>query len=495
MKEIKTMTFDELAVARREVNDKLGALYQNAANRELKDEEKQDELNLTRELKQINEQMSLLNRESEHEKAMGDQRAATVQAQLRELLQDVRTNPGKAQREILLNAGSNSDGSSNTTANIAASGAINLTIHDLIPTLHEGLGLPQGLNIVTGVEGNEIWPVSINDVEMEEVGEIEALSDQVLNFANITPTVRRVGLTVPISNMAIDNAAFDLMAFVQSKFTIAMREYWAKKIYSRAPWVGNKGAFAGLAPQGVITLGSGDTYKQILKAVAEFSDKGFFEGNVCLSMDRVTEAELMATPKIPGAAGGFVIENGKCCGYPYTVSHYVNTEFGTDGKLVAGKGRYILIGYYEWFAAQTHGVVRLTIDSTSQAVAKRNLTAVTLNLAASMTDLSTKINGANGETQAFGCYAVLDAPTTPEVLAGEHAVFMGKSSTHTLTAVCNVPNAVITYAVTTALSGTSVNSGTGVITTGTTAGTAVITVTATLPNDSTVTDTVSVIVE
>ena len=495
MKEIKTMTFDELDVARREVNDKLGALYQNAANRELKDEEKQDELNLTRELKQINEQMSLLNRESEHEKALGDQRAATVQAQLRELLQDVRTNPGKAQREILLNAGSNSDGSSNTTANIAASGAINLTIHDLIPTLHEGLGLPQGLNIVTGVEGNEIWPVSINDVEMEEVGEIEALSDQVLNFANITPTVRRVGLTVPISNMAIDNAAFDLMAFVQSKFTIAMREYWAKKIYSRAPWVGNKGAFAGLAPQGVITLGSGDTYKQILKAVAEFSDKGFFDGNVCLSMDRVTEAELMATPKIPGAAGGFVIENGKCCGYPYTVSHYVNTEFGTDGKLVAGKGRYILVGYYEWFAAQTHGPVRLTIDSTSQQVAKRNLTAVTLNLAASMTDLSTKINGANGETQAFGCYAVLDAPTTPEVLAGEHAVFMGKSSTHTMTAVCNVPNAVITYAVTTALSGTSVNSSTGVITSGSTAGTAVITVTATLPDESTVTDTVSVIVE
>jgi hypothetical protein len=111
-----------------------------------------------------------------------------------------------------------------------------------------------------------------------------------------------------------------------------------------------------------------------------------------------------------------------------------------------------------------------------------------------MTDLSTKINGAGGVTQAFGCYAVLDAPTTPEVLAGEHAVFMAKNATHTLTAVCNVPNAVITYAVTTALSGTSVNSSTGVITAGSTAGTAVITVTATLPDESTVTDTVSVVV-
>ena len=493
MKDYKQMTFDELAAAKREANDKLGELYVKAANRELKEEEKQEELNLTRELKMIKLAIDDVNATDAHERNMGEHRSEAMCAQLRELLQDCRTNPGKAQREILLAPGNNSDGTSNVTGNITASGAINLTIHDLIPTLHEGLGLPDGLNIVTGVEGNEIWPVSINDVEMEEVGEIEALSDQVLNFANITPTVRHVGLTVPISNMAIDNAAFDLMGFVQSKFTIAMREYWAKKIYSRAPWVGNKGAFAGLAPQGVITIGN-DTYKQILKAVAEFSDKGFFEGNVCLSMDRVTEAELMATPKIAGAAGGFVIENGKCCGYPYTVSHYVNTEFNADGKLVAGKGRYLLVGYYEWFAAQTHGAVRMTIDSTSQAVAKRNLTAVTLNLAASMTDLSTKINGANGKTQAFGCYAVLDAPTTPEVLAGEHAVLMGKGETHTLTAVCNVPNAVITYAVTTALSGTSVNSSTGVITAGSTAGTAVITVTATLPDESTVTDTVSVVV-
>jgi len=490
MKEIKTMTFDELKVARRELNDKLGELYSKAANREFKEDEKQEEINLTRELKQINEQMSAMNREFEHENAMGERRRETQSAQFREMLQDVRRNPGKAHREILLAPGNNSDGSSNVSANIDASGAINLTIHELIPTLHEGLGLPEGLNIITGVTGNEIWPVSVNDVEMEEVGEIEALSDQVLNFNNITPTVRRIGLTVPVSNMAIDNAAFDLMAFVQSKFAIAMREYWAKKIYSRAEWAGNKGAFSDLAPVGVINLGSGDEYKQILKAVAEFSDKGFFEGEVCLSMDRVTEAELMATPKIKGAAGGFVIENGRCCGYPYTVSHYVNTEFNADGQLVAGKGRYIEIGYYEWFAAQTHGDVRLTIDGTSQQVSRRNLTAITLNLAASMTDLSIYINGANGKTQAFACYAVMDGK---EVLASQHAVVIPKSGSKTVPAICNDPDATITYAVTTALTGVSVTNA-GVISVGTTAGTAVITVTATYADDTTATDTITVVV-
>ena len=492
MKDFKTMTFEELAVAKREANDKLGELYVKANNRELKADEKETELNLTRELKMIKEAMSDIAIRENHEKALGDQRNENLQASFRELLKDCRTNPGKAQREILLSAGNNSDGTSNVTANIEASGAIRLTIHDLIPTLHEGLGLPDGMNIITGVTGNEIWPVSINDVEMEEVGEIEALSDQVLNFANITPTVRRIGLTVPVSNMAIDNAAFDLMAFVQSKFEIAFREYFAKKIYSRAEWTGNKGPYSNLAPTGVIKLGSGDEYKQILQAVAEFSNKGFFEGEVCLSMDRVTEAQLMATPKIKGAAGGFVIENGRCCGYRYTVSHFVNTELNASGKLVAGKGRYLEIGYYEWFAGQTHGDVRLTIDSTSNSVAKRNLTTLTLNLAASLTDLSIYINGAGGTTQAFACYAVMDAET-PQVLASQHAVTVAKNGSKTVPAICNVADAVITYAVTTALTGVSVTNA-GVISAGTTAGTAVITVTATYDTDKTVTDTITVTV-
>lgn len=492
MKEIKTMTYDELSVQAREVNDRLGELYTKAANRDFTDEEANLERELTRELKSIKREMDLKNADGAHEKNMENRRQASLQAQFRELLKDVRTNPGKAVREILLAPGNNSDGTSNVSANIDASGAINLTIHELIPTLHEGLGLPEGLRLITGVTGNEIWPVSINDVEMEEVGEVEALSDQVLNFANITPTVRRCGLTVPISNMAIDNAAFDLMAFVQSKFTIALREYMAKKIYSRAEWSGNKGAFSNLAPVGVITLGSGDEYKQILTAVAQFSNKGFFEGEVCLSMDRVTEAQLMATPKIKGAAGGFVIENGRCCGYRYTVSHFVNTEFNASGKLVAGKGRYLEIGYYEWFAAQQHNVPRLTIDATSTSVAKRNITAITINTAFSLTDLSVFINGSGGTTQAFACYAVMDA-NTPQVLASQHAVVVPKNGSKTVPAICNDPEATFTYAVTTALTGVSVTNA-GVISAGTTAGTAVITVSAKKGGSTIATDTITVTV-
>ena len=332
--------------------------------------------------------------------------------QLREVLRAAKDNGNK--REILLAAGSNSSGTSNTTANIEASGAIELTIHEMIPTLHEGLGLPDTLRIVTGVTGDEVWPVSVNDVEMEELGEVAQLTDQVLDFAKINPIKHRCGLKVPVSNMAIDNAAFDLMAFVQEKFTVALRKYLAKKVYSQAAWTGNKGPFSGLTPTGTITIGSGTEYEDILTAVAEFSDKGFFEGDVVLVLDRVTEAKLKATPLIQGAAGGFVVQNGLCAGYPYVVTHYLNTTLNGSNKLVPTSGRSIGIGYFEWLAVQQHGDVRMVIDPIT--LADRNVTRVILNTAWSITDLSSHINGGNpqsdGEggytypTQAFALYTV-----------------------------------------------------------------------------------------
>ena len=397
-------TFAELREQRMAANEKLGDLYAKAANRELTDDEKIQEMNLSREIRQCEDAMRALNLEAENSKITAEREKASKGAHFREILANLRQ--GKGDREITL-----APPTENATQNIEASGAINLTIHDLIPTLHEGLGLPVGLNVVTGVTGNEVWPVSINDVEMEETGEVSTLNDQVLDFAKITPTARRIGLTVPVSNRAIDNAAFDLMAFVQAKFTIALRKYLAKKIYSQANWSGNKGPFGGATPTN-IELGT-DAYKNILKAVADFSDKGFFEGNVCIAMDRATEAELKATPKIAGAAGGFVIENGKCAGYDYVVSHFVNTELDSTGKLVPTSDKFIEIGYWEFFALQLHDGIRLTIDATSQAVAKKNITAITMNLACSMTDLSTYINGANNASQAFGLYKIVeDSPTT-----------------------------------------------------------------------------------
>ena len=389
-------TKEELQVRNREIQDRMAELNDKAfaEKREFTPEEKMEWENLTREAQKNDRELKNLLTDAEMAQVREKE---DKNAKLRELLSDKGNK-----REITL-----WPASLGSKSNVTASGAINLSIHELIPTLHEGLDLPSTLRVVTGVTGNEIWPVNTDDVEMEEVGEVAALSDQVVNFANITPSQKRVGLKVPVSNMAIDNAAFDLLAFVQTKFTLALRKYLAKKIYSQAEWAGNKGPFSGLSPKGTISIAS-DAYKNILKAVAEFSDKGFYEGGVVLIMDRATEAELKATPKIAGAAGGFVIENGLCAGYPYVLTHYINTTL-SGSSLVPTSDKFIGIGYFEWFALQQHGDVRFVIDPIT--LADKNVTRLVLNTAWSMTDLSIYINGGtkvgdNYVTQAFALYKV-----------------------------------------------------------------------------------------
>ena len=390
-------TKEELQVRNREIQDRMAELNDKAFadnKREFTPEEQSEWNALTREAEKNDRELKNLLTDAELAQVREKE---DKNATLREILK----NQGN-KREILLNPAAG-----NVSANIAASGAINLSIHELIPTLHEGLGLPDSLRIVTGVTGNEIWPVNVDDVEMEEVGEVEALNDQVVNFANITPSQKRVGLKVPVSNMAIDNAAFDLLGFVQTKFTLALRKYLAKKIYSQAAWSGIKGPFSGLTPAGTIDVTS-NAYKSILKAIAAFTDKGFDANGVVLIMDATTEAELKATPKIAGAAGGFVIENGKCAGYNYVVSHYINTTL-SGSSLVATSDRFLGIGYFEWLAVQQHGDVRFVIDPIT--LADKNVTRLILNTAYSVTDLSTRINGGvkvddEYVTQAFALYKV-----------------------------------------------------------------------------------------
>ena len=66
----------------------------------------------------------------------------------------------------------------NTKGNIEASGAIPMTIHELIDTKVPGLELPGDLKLLTGVEGNQVWPYAVDDVEFTVAGEVEPIGEQ-----------------------------------------------------------------------------------------------------------------------------------------------------------------------------------------------------------------------------------------------------------------------------------------------------------------------------
>lgn len=313
-----------------------------------------------------------------------------ISRRLREILSEARDK----RREITLMAQRPDD-----AACIDASGAIRLTIQDILPTLEGSLQLPPGLDLETGVTGNEIWPVSISDVAVEEEGEVTALTDHGLAFANTqcSPQIR-TGITVEVSNMAIDSASFDLLDYIQRKFTLATRRYLAMRLYSTAAFDGNYGPFSS-KHAGQWSGIEGSIYNSIMQRMTALQEAGFDTKEACIVMDFNMEAALKATP-IRYGEGRMVIEDGLCCGYPYVPNKFFNTVLDDDGNLVPQNRAAVGIAIFKWFKIAQHGTARLIIDGNSQQVSARNITSITLNTSWSFTDLSETINGGDS-MQAF----------------------------------------------------------------------------------------------
>ena len=396
----------KLQARNREIQDTLGSIYEKIEDekREMTAEETAQVSALNREFENNRRELLMV---ADTETVAKMRENENKSAQLREYFQKVKQS--RAADTVILQSKSGD----NVTNTIEASGAVNLKIEDVIDTAVEGLGLPQGLNMLTGVVGDDVWPFSINDAVVEEAGEIAELSEQGLDFDNIKAVARRVGVQIAISNKAIDNAAFDIYTFVQMKIRKAMAIYLAKKVYSHANFTGNKGPFALVTPGTLYP-----TYENILEAVADISAKGF-EGVPVITIDKRTEAQLKATPLVSGAAAGFVIQNGLLAGFPYTTSQHINKHLSGTSYVNDGNDSYMGIGIWDYFVLQQHGEVRLTTDSVSAAVAARNKTVITLNTEISMTELSGKVNGngispATGAPQAFALYKLVGAQSASD---------------------------------------------------------------------------------
>ena len=381
----------KLQARNRELQSNLGNLYQKAENekRELTAEEQMQERAWNAEIEANHREIMM----SKDEAAIAQLREQIDRnKQYREYLQGVRQKREDA--TITLAPKTPADGSS-----ITESGAINLRIEDIIDTKENGLGRPAGQSFVTGVEGDELYPYSINDVELEEVGEIDAVNDQALDFTNIKVQSRRVSLSVGISNKAIDNAAFDLVGFVLYKVAKAWEIYFAKKNYSHAAWTGNKGAFSLVTPE---TVTFGNNIGAIIdEKFGEIAEAGFDDLGVVV-ISPAMEARLKHTFEGNGNAAHAIIENGLLCGHPYVSTKHVNYKLNGSNKYVKDTDEYIGLGLFQYLPVQQHGEVRQTVDAVSAAVAKQNKTVVVFSTEISITELSSKVNGnKSGKPQAF----------------------------------------------------------------------------------------------
>ena len=305
-------------------------------------------------------------------------------------------NKRSAADTILANIDPNND-----TGNLEAGGLIPVTIEELIDTKVAGVELPDNLKMAVGVTGTQVVPYSINDVTFTVEGEVTQVAEQRLDFANIKAIPQRVAASVPVSHRAIDNDAFDIIAFITFKFQKGWAIFRALHIYAHGAYTKLQSPFAQVTVE-TLTLDE-NIGKNLAMKVAEMYDLGF-EGEPEFIMDKVTETDLKFTKLIPGTTDSnrTVVEGGRCVGYGYKVSPYVDYTINAQGVASKEQDRYIAIGHFDYLAEQQHGEFRFNIDGTSQANFDRCTVALGMSTDYSLTELSSKVNGnTSGKPQAF----------------------------------------------------------------------------------------------
>lgn len=295
----------------------------------------------------------------------------------------------------------------NTSGNLEAGGLIPTTIAEIIDTKVQGLELPADLKQAMGVTGNEIVPYSTNDVKFTVNGEIQKIGSQNLTFDKLQANPQRVAASVAVSHRAIDNAAFDIVAFITFKLQKGWAIFKALHVYAHGSYTKMAGPFAGLTAE-ELTLDENIAKNLALKA-AEIED-AIPDGTTTVILDKVTETNLAFTPLIPGQKGDrTAIENGRVSGtYPYIVSPFINYTIDEGGAATKETDRYIGIGKFSYEAMQQHGEFRFNIDAASEAAFNAGTVFVGVSTDFSLTELSQKVNGKN-KVQAFKLIKLVEA--------------------------------------------------------------------------------------
>ena len=338
-------------------------------------------------------------------------------AKLRETIKKCSQQRENATTVLANKVSGDAGGDNNTYANLEAGGLIPVTIKEIIDTKVAGIELPDDLKLVMGVTGTEIIPYSTNDVVFSVEGEVTKVGEQALNFANIKANPQRIAASVPVSFRAIDNAAFDIIAFITYKFQKGWAMFRALHVYAHGEYDPIKSPFAMV---NVVELTNDENLpKNLAKEAAKMYDKGF-EGDPVFIMDKVTEVDLKFKALIPGSTGErTAIEDGLCLGYKYVVSPYIDYAIASNGTATKdGQYRYIGIGHFGYLAEQQHGEFRFNIDGTSQANFDRGTVAIGMTTDYSLTELSSKVNGnpaGDGKPQAFALIKLIEPASSNEI--------------------------------------------------------------------------------
>lgn len=266
------------------------------------------------------------------------------------------------------------------TAAIVGGGMIPLTIKDVLPPLEMGLIFDKvGIPVQTGVTGDIQWPV-LGSVEAEIKGETEALTDQDIDLSKINAKHVRLGISIKISNQAINDSYTDLVSLVQSQIRAGLNRTLNRVIFSHQNFTSDlHGPFASAKASGTFA-GATPTYKELLEMKGKIASTGVEMIGFCYIMSEAMKAALEATP-VDAGSGRMIIENGAIAGYPVFCTEYIN--YGSNkGKADV---EYVAAGCFGYLPTNQHGEVRMIFDPYTQA--KNDVIVITMNADWSITTL------------------------------------------------------------------------------------------------------------
>lgn len=366
-------TIEQLIARQEEINAQLNGFE----GRELNDGEKAQQSALMREWEGNKRQITVMNQARE---AAKNAPAANPNAQFRELVKKVARREVDGNIKMLRDAVTATDAitsgviQTGETTNMASAG-LPVTIGDLLRPLEGELIYDKlGIRVATGVRGQIQWPALNTAVEATVGGEHDEVEKKALDFSKITAVPVKLGLSIAVSNEAINDAAFDLRGTVVSELGAAIARTLNNRVLALAAPVAKPNFVGPLVShkQAVTFAGNVPTYAEIKGLKGKVLKSKASMAGFCYVMDAEMYAALEATPKDTGS-GRFIIENGKIDG---------DLVFITDIAAYSGK---VAAGCFAYEALNQHGDMYFVVDPYTRA--SRNETVFTVNADFSLTYL------------------------------------------------------------------------------------------------------------
>lgn len=250
-----------------------------------------------------------------------------------------------------------------------------ITVGELMLPLNNGIVYDKlGLKIQTGLKGTFNFP-AVTGVEATFEDENVEVSDQSISMSKLTGNPKRIAISVPVSNTAIDESNVNLQSLVISLFNTAMANLLNKWMLSKTAITKNvaapNGPFVAAVAAPAVSVAKGVTpkWKDIVALEAAVQKKHLpvtgTSGFVC-SSSMIAELRTQDKGTDTGRYIAEAVGRGEyqIDGYPVFISEDVD-----DNTIEFGVFEYDLLGQF--------GEVRLVVDPYTDS--KKNITRFVFN--------------------------------------------------------------------------------------------------------------------